>query len=449
MKGKKIYILSLLITVGSAIAAKAEPLSLDSCLQLARENNVELKNAQLEIKKAEETKKQALTKYFPNVSGIALGYHSLHPMVEIGMEDIVHNNAVLDLLNLLYEQYGALLGLNNTISLFQHGVTAGVTAVQPVFAGGRIVNGNRLAKIGIEAATLQNEIKERELLQTVEESYWLVVGLQEKRATLEAVQTLLDTIEQNVETAISAGLAIPNDKLRILIKQNEVRSKALQLENGLSLARQALCMAIGLPYSDSLMITDSITVTDLQLMSKDERKYAVLDRPESRLLDLQIRAEQLQKKMDIGTALPQAAFGLAYSYNDMLFDKPAHNGTAFFTVSVPLTDWWETAHKIRQRNYSIEQARNTQQDMEAKMVLQTEQAYHATEEALRHLDIIRTTLAHSEENLRLSQLNYQAGLAPLSDLLEAQSLLLQARNDYTDAMISYRVNLRRYEQLTQ
>ena len=53
--------------------------------------------------------------------------------------------------------------------------------MQPVFVGGQIVNGNRLAQVGVEASQYKAEIVERDLLLQVEESYWLVVSLQEKR----------------------------------------------------------------------------------------------------------------------------------------------------------------------------------------------------------------------------------------------------------------------------
>lgn len=439
--------LYILLLMSSVLTLSAQPLTLDSCLRLAKENNRELRNAALDVRKAEEVKKQAFTKYFPNISGMALGYHSLNPMVEVGVNDIVHNRQAREILNMLYKQYGAALGIDNTLSLFQHGVVAGVTAVQPIFAGGQIVNGNRLAKVGIEAAALQAEIAEREILQTVEESYWLVVGLEDKQQTLRAVETLLDTVQNNVRTAIAAGLAIENDMLRVEIKKNEIRSQTLQLNNGLRLARQALCQAVGIPYSDTLQIADSIAHAPHLLIAEEDPAVYVDSRPESRLLGLQVEAEQLQKKMDIGKTLPQIGFGLAYSYNDMLFDKDAHNGTAFFTVSVPLTDWWETSHKLKQRDYSIEQARNTEEDMREKMILQNTQTYNAMQEAAEHLNIISTTIENAKENLRLSQLNYRAGLVPLSDLLEAQTLYLQAQNDYTDALIAYKVNLRRWEEL--
>ena len=61
----------------------------------------------------------------------------------------------------------------------EKGLLGGVTAIQPVFAGGRIVKGNQLANLGIKAANYQYDIAKDELLMHTEQSYWLIVSLQE------------------------------------------------------------------------------------------------------------------------------------------------------------------------------------------------------------------------------------------------------------------------------
>ena len=164
-------LLLLIVVAMHTLSIKAQVLTIDSCLSLARQNNKELRYAELNIEKAQQVKNQAFTNYFPQVKATAIGYHSLHPMVEVGIDDI-NNASVRDLLTTLYGNYGAALGLDNTISLFQYGYQAGVTALQPVYMGGKIVAGNQLAKVGVEAARLQTQITERDLLEQVEERYW-------------------------------------------------------------------------------------------------------------------------------------------------------------------------------------------------------------------------------------------------------------------------------------
>lgn len=461
------YLLALTITVLPILSGNAQVLTLDSCLALARQNNKELHRAELDIEKAQQVKNQAFTNYFPQVKATAIGYHSLHPMVEVGIDDI-NNASVRDLLTTLYGNYGAALGLDNTISLFQYGYQAGVTALQPVYMGGKIVAGNQLAKVGVEAAQLQTQITERDLLEQVEESYWLVVGLTEKQQTLHAVTALLDTIHRTVQVAVNAGLALQTDLLKVELRQSEIHRTQIQLDNGLALAKRALWQAIspttksptsptppkeGLPDYNSLQVEPIGADSALQAPPLKEGYGEV---PESSLLSLQVRAAELQRRMHIADALPQVAVGAHYGYSNMQANflrnglgNKTGNGAVFVSVSVPLTDWWKTGHKIREDNIAVEQARLEEQHTNELLGLRTQQAYDKTVEAYSLVSENRHALDIARENYRLSGVNYRAGMGTITDLLTAQTTLLQAENNLTDAIIAYCVNLRRYTDLTK
>lgn len=434
-------------------------LTLDSCLSLARQNNLELRRAALDIDKAQAVKDQAFTKYFPQVKASAMGYHSLHPLVEVGINDF-DNASVRDLLTTLYGNYGAALGLDNTISLFQYGYQAGVTAIQPVYMGGKIVAGNQLAKVGVEAARLQNEITERDLLEEVEESYWLVVGLTEKQQTLQAVTALLDTVHRTVSVAVDAGLALQTDLLQVELRQSEIQRTQIQLDNGLALAKRALWQSIGKTYPDQM--GEGLNNIRLESINADSTLQAPplegLGRSgvESSLLSLSVRAAELNRRMTIAEALPQVAVGAHYGYSNMQtsflrdgLGSKTGNGAVFVTVSVPLTDWWETGHKIRENNIALEQARLQEQHTNALLALRTQQAWDKMTESWLLVTENRHALDIARENYRLSGVNYRAGMGTITDLLTAQTSFLQAENALTDALISYRVNYRRYTDLTK
>ena len=147
----------------------AQTLTLDSCKALAMRNNVEVKNAALNVEAAREVKKQAFTKYFPNVSVMAGGYYAAKPLFEYGIDDIENANARQWLHNLYYE-YGAAIGLPDRITLCENGVMAGATVVQPVYMGGQIVNGNRLADVGVAASEYQSQLTNDQVQQQVEKA---------------------------------------------------------------------------------------------------------------------------------------------------------------------------------------------------------------------------------------------------------------------------------------
>ena len=177
------------------------PFSVTDCIDLALQNNISLKNNQLEIEKARATKKEAQTAYLPTVSAQALAFDALNPMLSFGIEDI-DNALVRQTLYNLYAQYGAVLGLKKEYSFAQDGVVLNAMAIEPVFAGGRIYHGNQLAKLGIEAAEYQARIQEDEVRFQTESLYWQIVSLQEKIATLDQLDQLLDTLYKDLKGAI-------------------------------------------------------------------------------------------------------------------------------------------------------------------------------------------------------------------------------------------------------
>ena len=240
---RKLLIISIILwTLVPLIPA--QPLSLDSCKAMALRNNASVKNAALDVLVARQVRQQVLTKYFPNVSAMAVGYHALNPLIEYGIDDI-GNAEIRQWLYNMYAEYGAALGLPNSLSMCEKGYAVGATAIQPVFMGGQIVNGSRLAKLGVQAAELQKELTQDKLLQQVEENYWLVVSLQEKKKTITQAMVFLDTLHRDVTAAFNAGLVTQNDKLKVVLKQHEMESNLLKVNNGITLAGMALCQMVG------------------------------------------------------------------------------------------------------------------------------------------------------------------------------------------------------------
>lgn len=437
---------SLLASSPDSLIAQTS-LTLDSCLQLARENNASIRRAQLEVERAEQVRMQALTKYFPQVQATAVGYHSLKPIVDIGVDDIA-NPTVRDLLLTLYGNYGAALGLDNTLSLFQHGVTAGVTAIQPVFMGGKIVAGNQLAKLGVEAAELQQQMTERDLLEQVEESYWLVVGLQDKRRTLDRVTQLLDTVEHIVTTAVQSGLALETDLMQVEAKHAELNRQRIRLESGLVLATRALAQSIGIEQTGINCVVSDYADEASNMVTSESSGVG----PEEELLALQTRAAELQRTMTIADALPKVAVGAHYGYNKLDANMLRNglggwNGAVFATMTVPLTGWWETGHKIKEQSIRLEEARLEQRDLSEKLFLRKQQAYDEMRVSEMLVTEAERVVELAARRCQLAETGYKAGTTSITDLLSTEIELLQAENELTDARISLSVHRRRYNDL--
>ena len=435
---------TILFFVLYAAACFAEPLTLDSCLRLARQNNADILCSQLEIDKAREVKAQVFTKYFPQVSANALSYHALNPLVEFGIGDIQSEDA-RRLLQALYDLVKERSDISDQISLMRYGTLVSGVAVQPIFAGGRIVNANRLANLGVEAAKLQAQVSQRDILENVESSYFLVLGLQEKVATVDTTLALLDSLTKTVNVALNAGLVTKSDVLQVELKKNEMRALQLQLKNAISLASQLLCLQIGIDYpAGGLTLTDDLEAYSSLGSLNLPNVLPALFRPEADLLDLQVEAEELRKKISIGAALPQVMLGGAYYWGNPIKTEYGHNGLLFATAIVPLTQWWEASHKIREHNVAIRQYELQRDNLTRQMWLENQQIYNSMIEAAALLRSDSTALEMAKENYRIASVNYKAGVNTLNDVLQAQALMLQAENTLTDRRITFLTAQRRH-----
>ena len=131
----------------------SQTLTLDSCLSLARQHNADIRNSRLAVQKAQAVKDQVYTKYFPNVSLRALGYYAAQPMIDFGVDDISSDD-MRELLEAIYEALSDETDVSNRLNLMKKGAGGSIVLAQPIYMGGRIANGNRLADLGVEAAGL-------------------------------------------------------------------------------------------------------------------------------------------------------------------------------------------------------------------------------------------------------------------------------------------------------
>lgn len=431
--------------------AQAQTLTLDSCLALARRNNADIRVSQLDVARARAVKSQAFTHFFPQLQLNGLGYVAARPMISFALEDI-RSNDMRDLLEAIYDVFSQETDVSDRLELMKHGFSASVVASQPVYAGGRIVNGNRLASLGEEAAVLQAEIRMRDVLEEVESTYYLVVGLKEKEATVEAALTLIDSVERVAASALANGLATRADMLQINLRRNEIEARRQQLASGIRMSCRLLCSQIGIEYSDGIAFGgDSNFKVEFRISNFEfqNSKLSTDSRPESRLLQINVESQELLKKMAVGETLPQLAIlGIGYYGNAVRNDASA-NAVAGFSLKIPLSDWWNTSHKIREHNIRIEQARVEKEHYGNLMSIEEEKAYSDMVDACMLIRSDSAALRLARENYRLAEINYAAGVVTVSDVLQAHALLLQAENAVVDRRVSYLIARRRLTDLRE
>lgn len=433
-----------MIVLGCAVSVSAQTYTLEQIKDSALHNNMAIRSARYNIEAAQQQRKEAFTKYFPNISGTGLWFNANKGMAKMDLNPA--ENITPELGAFLAQSFPteALAALANpvSISMMKNGTIAGVQAVQPVFAGGQIINGNKLAKVGEDVSRLQLQLSENEVEKTAEQYFWQLASLQEKMKTINAADALLADIYKDVDVAVRAGVALRNDLLRVQLRQNEIASQRLKLQNGLSLVRLLLSQYCGL-RDTSFVITYQ---TDLvQQISSLQETETLVNLPEYQLLGKQVEATALQQKMAVGQNLPSIAIGAGYNYHNLL-DNDHTFGMLFATMSIPISDWWGGSHAIKRKKIEHQNAQEQLADNAQLLQIRMQNAWNNVEESYQQLQLAQRSIEQAEENLRLNRNYYNAGTSKMSDLLEAQMLFQQACDKRTDAFADYQNKLLEYRQ---
>ena len=428
-------------------------LSLSQLKDSARQNNIALRTARLDIEAASQQRKEAFTKYFPNVSGTGAWFNANKGMakMDVNPSEMISPQVGGMLAQTLPAEALAALANPISISMMKNGTIGSLMAVQPVFAGGQIVNGNKLAKVGEDVSRLQLRLSENEVEKTTEQYYWQLVSLEEKTKTIDAVDTMLADIEKDVSVAVKAGVALPNDLLQVQLRRNEVASQRLKLENGISIVRLLLAQFCGLSSSNIEHLTLNIDKSSTQVEPTDNNvqssMFNVQCTPEYQLLQKQVEATKLQKKMAIGQQLPSVAVGVGYNYHNLL-DNNHTFAMVYATVSVPISDWWGGSHAVKRRKIEQQKAEEQLADNAELLQIRMQNAYNSVVEARQQLTIAQRSIQQAEENLRLNRNYYRAGTCTMSNLLEAQMLYQQALDKHIDAYADLQNKILEYRQST-
>lgn len=410
--------------------------TLGECERLALENNHKIKNAHLEVGAASQAKKEAVTAYFPQISATGTWFTANKGLLRT-------NIAVPDELSAAMP----IIPSNIPVSLLDDGVAGAVTATQPIFAGGRIVMGNKLAKIGEDVANVQLQLSHDEVVLTTKRYYYQLVQLNEQLKTLAVTDSLLANIQKDVAASVKAGLINRNDLLRVELQRQEVESNGLTVNNNIQIIKLLLGQHIGLEDEHYEIEIDQQTTYNLPVTYYISPNQAVQLRKEMKLLDFNVDASNLMTKMAGAERLPSVAVGAGYVHHDLL-NKSTNTGIVYATVSIPISDWWGKSHAQKNRHFKARQAENDRNNATELMVVEISKVWNELVESYNQILLAEKSIESANENLRLNRNSYQAGTVSMNDLLDAQVIFQQSSNQLSTAKCNYALKLAEYKIIT-
>lgn len=444
---KRIIVLVGLL-VCSGYASSQQTLTLEECRNLAIQNNKELQMSGEKVKAANEERKAAFTKYFPQLSAMG-GY--MWNQKDINLLDMDALSAKLgSALGPLAQLpvFGQLMGGIDDVQHLdvQNIWVGGVSLVQPVFMGGKIVSYNQITKYARELAESMNDLQLQEVIYKTDETYWQVISLVNKKKLADAYVGLLRKMDSDVTAMIAEEVATQADGLSVKVKLNEAEMAQTKVDNGLALSRMLLSQICGLPLDEPLALADE-NIENFPVYSSDATanvNEAFANRDELKSLELAAKIYQKKERIVLADMLPNVALSANYLVtNPNAFNGFKNEFAGMFNVGVmmkvPLSGWWEGTYK---RNSARAETRiQMLQLMEAreKVELQVNQSVYKVNEANKKLTASSRNMENAEENLRHANLGFEEGVIPALNLMEAQTAWVSARSSLIDAQIEVKL----------
>lgn len=441
--------------------------SLDSCRTLALGNNKAIRIAEENITAAGHTRSAAKTAYLPGLDFTG-GYTYNQHQIELLGEDaklptmsfdpakgtyeynIVTNGGkpVIDPASGLPVFSEVAVIPKEAMAYDTHNVFAGaVTLAQPIYMGGQIRALNKIAKYGEDMARSLHEQAVQNVIYQVDEAYWGVVSLNEKKKLAQSFVNLVDSLRHNVMAMVEEGVATRSDQLTVDVKYNEACLTLTKVENGLSLMRMALAQICGIPVDTKMTLKDEVNLTKEEVIPEAmtiDMEEVYRRRHDLAALRSGISMLEGKEKLVMSEMLPKLALVGAYTFSNPNvihgFEKRFGGGFSVgATLTIPLWHWGGNYHRYQAAKSNTRAQRMMLDDLEEKVTLQVSQARYSYNEAFKTYEMTSNNLKSADENLKNAEIGFREGVLTTDDVTAAQTAWLQANSENIDAEIGIRL----------
>lgn len=457
-----------MLATGSALGASGQAaVSLDSCRSLALGNNKAIRIAEENVRGAGYLRDAAKAAYLPGIDFSGGYVHNQREIALLG-EDAKLPTMSFDPKTMSYN-YNLVTGPDGkpvmnpangqpipsevavipkeAMTYDTRNVFFGAfTLTQPIYLGGSIRALNQIAKHGESMARSLKEQARQEVIMSVDEAYWQVVSLAEKKALAESFVKLVDSLRYNVGEMKNEGVATRSDVLNVEVKYNEACIMLTKVDNGLTLSRMALAQVCGLPVDTQMTLADEAgdgIDADMVIPNTNiEDVYA--RRADLDVLRKGIDLMKSKENLSLSSMLPKvAAFG-AWSFsnpnvNDGFEKKFGGGFSVGAMLTVPLWHWGGNYNKYRASKSQTTAQRLLLEDMEEKVSLQVSQARFSYNEAFKTYTMTQNNMKSAEENLQNAEYAFKEGVLTTDDVLAAQTAWLKAKSELIDSQIGIRL----------
>lgn len=420
----KIGIAAAFMIFGSTSVFAQQQISLQDAIKRALENKAEAKKAALQIKKAEAKIDEARAGALPQISVTA---------------GLTYNPVIQEsLLEFGGERIRAKLG-----QPWQTNATAQVT--QAIFDQ-RVFTGLKAAKSTREFYILNAQLTNEQLIENVATAYYQVFVQEENLETVNQSYANTERVRNVIKSLVDNGLAKKIDLDRTNVQLTNIGSNKQTLINSVELSKNSLKFYMGIP------IETEITLEEKTIQPRPELLASNVDlnnRSEIRVLEKNRELLVFNKKATEAYLYPTVNLVANYGWGATGAKFPLTNGlqngvlwsdfsAVGLNVNIPIFTGGATKSKIAQAQIDIDDLDLDIENTQLQLSLDHKNAITNMENALINIESMQNNVGLAEKVQKDTQSNYQYGLATLTEVLDTENALTQAKQNYANALLDYK-----------
>jgi outer membrane protein len=326
---------------------------------------------------------------------------------------------------------------------------------QPLFTGMRLQSGADMAEYTAQATGQDYNRDKSQLVYDIKHAYW---GLYK---AMEFEKVIDENIEQvkahltDVKSLAAQGIVTKNEVLRVEVQLSNEELTQLSARNNVRLARIELCNIIGLPLStDVRPVSEIKTSPDSSAQLEALIQQAIEARPEVIGMEYRVKAGESAVTQARSGWYPQIYLTGNYYYarpNQRIVptvDEFRDTWDVGVSVSFDIWNWGTTVQQTNQAQAQLAEANDALGELKDAIHLEVTQSYLNVNESGERIGVAEQGVAQAEENYRITNAKFKAGLALNSDLLDAEAGLLQAKWNHIQARVDHELARARLARVT-
>ena len=408
-----------------------ETVTLKQAIEYALQNKADAQNAQLDIRNADYQIMEAKAGALPKINGVA----------NITYNPILQTTAL---------DAGAFSGGPSNIQLITLGqkwnAGAGVQLSQALF-NQQVFIGLKAAKSTKEFYQLNAELTEEQIIERVSNAYFQVFTIQQKKETLENSYASTEKARNIIKSLFDNGLAKKIDLDRTNVNLTNINTILKQQQNAINQAENALKFYMGMPIENKIELVKADMEITPHLLDETVRTD---ERSEIKILNKQRELLQYNKKAVEAAYYPTVNLNANYSWQGLGDNFPLTNGekngvywadysAITLGVNIPIFNGFATKARVEMAQIELDKLDVSIKDTKLGLDLSYQNAKSQIENSLLALENQKANVSLAETVTSNTKHNYQYGLANLTELLEAENALVEAKNNYSNAILEYKI----------